>query len=379
MKVLYVGADAQVCGAGFSMVRLVEELDKLGIDVVPVVHHGNSERLLSEKKINHYIVDAWSWSLSNQYSSGKRFLIMTVKKLLNIPCYFQYLKIIKKENPDIIHVNALTTYVIVQAALKMKKPVVWHIREMMEEDLNSSFWNKKEAYSLMKKADCLIAISQCVENKYKMIVSEEKIKCIYNGIDVNRFLNIEHEILKSDKVLITMAGRITKSKGQLLCLKSLIPILQSNDNVILQFAGVGDENEINEMIALRNNAGLTEEQVKLLGFVEDMERLWSETDIAVVYSKFEAFGRVTVEAKMAGALVVGYNSGGTTELIEDGVDGYLFDDSNMLREIMNTVLANRERTRQIAKRGRERAAAVFTSEKNATEVRKVYKEVLGGD
>lgn len=376
MKVLYVGSDALVCGASFSMVKLIEELDQLGVEVIPVVHHGNTERILNEKGRQHYVVDAYSWSLSLSYSKVKAFFIKLVKKSLNIPCFFKYVRIIREENPDIIHINALTTYTIALAALACHKPFVWHIREMMEEDLNSSFWNQKEAHKLMKKADRFIAISKCVEEKYKKIVGKQKIQCIYNGIDTACFLRTDHKILNNEKIVITMAGRITKSKGQFSCLQSLVGLLKANPQVILQFAGVGNDQEVQALHALCIEEGIAE-QVKFLGFVKDMENIWAETDIAVVYSKFEAFGRVTIEAKMAGALVVGYNSGGTTELINDRQDGYLFGNGHpTLDEVVEKVLKEPRKAQLIAETGRNSASSVFTSENNAKQIQQLYQDIL---
>ncbi len=377
MKVLYIGGDTLATGASFSMIKLIEEEEKLGIDVVPVVHKGNSEKLLSQKGRSHYIVNAWSWRVSLNAPWYKVLLIHLIKGILNIPCYFRYKKIIKVEKPDIVHINALTTYVGAMAAARSKKPLVWHIREMMEEDLNSQFWNKPQAYNLMKKADCFIAISKCVEKKYRAIVGDDHIRCIYNGVDKDLFYNKEHTILTKQQIVLTMAGRITEKKGQFQCLKSLAPLLQENPNIILQFAGTGSDADLEKIINIRNRSGLCDSQVQILGFVKEMNRLWASTDIAIVYSSFEAFGRVTVEAKMAGALVVGFDSGGTSELIEDGIDGYLFDDNKCnLYSTMNKLLSDKELSRTIAARGRELAAKTFTSENNAKQVVDLYKSVL---
>lgn len=376
MKILYVGADALVCGAGYSMIKLIEELKAKDCDVVPVVRKGNSEGVLTEKGIPHYIVNAQSWALSNSYSRTKRIVIGIVKYFMNIKCYFQYLKIIQKEKPDIIHINALTTYPIAQAAVKAKTPFVWHIREMLEEDFDISFWNKQFAYSLMKKATYFIAISKCVESKYKKIVGN-KIRCIYNGVDRQQFYNAEHEIFNNDIITITMAGRINENKGQRRCLENLISLLKANPNIILQFAGTGEECDIQELKNICQKNQLTDSQVRFLGFVKDMGKLWSETDIAIVYSKFEAFGRVTVEAKMAGALVVGYKSGGTVELIEDGKTGFLFDDySASLADVVSNIVSEKKKARNIAIEGRNQVESVFTSERNTMEIVKLYKEIL---
>ena len=377
MKVLYIGGDAQATGASFSMVKLIEEEEKLGIQVVPVVHKGNTDKLLTEKGVKHYVVNSWSWMISKDASLFKTVVFRIIKEILNIPCYFQYIKIIRKETPDIVHINALTTYTGAQAAVRTGKPLVWHIREMMEEDLNGRFWSKCQAYSLMKKASYFIAISKCVEAKYKEIVGENKIRCIYNGVDKGLFYNKDHIILENKKVIITMAGRITKEKGQLLCLQSLIPVLKENPNIVLRFVGTGKEMDIENIIQLRDSCGFLDSQVQLLGFVKEMDRVWNETDIAIVYSKFEAFGRVTVEAKMSGALIVGFDSGGTSELIDDGVNGYLFDEkSKKLQDVIRLILQNKEKSREIAINGRESAADLYTSENNAKEIYNLYQEVL---
>ena len=159
-------------------------------------------------------------------------------------------------------------------------------------------------------------------------------------------------------------------------MQGLIDVLKSNPNIILQFAGVGEDKDIKEITDLRDKEGLGE-QVKLLGFVKDMEKLWSETDIAIVYSKFEAFGRVTVEAKMSGALVVGYNSGGTTELINDGEDGFLFENGYApLGDVVKNIISDPEHAGIIADTGRRLSSQVFTSENNAKQIFELYKNIL---
>ena len=376
MKVMFVGSDSAICGAGFSMIKLIEEEKRLGIDVIPIVKKGNTESILTKKQIRHYTVNAHSWIVSNEYPKFKILFYRFIKTVLNIPCFFRYCKIIKKENPDIIHINALTTYTIALSAIVLKKPIVWHIRELIEEDLNGTFWNKKRAYKLMMKADYFIAISKCVENKYKNLVGNDKIECIYNGIDKNLFYCESHTIFCSDKIVITMAGRIVKEKGQGLCLKELAPLIRKNKNLILQFAGVGDERNVNELKNICKRENLPSSQVLFLGYVKDMSKLWQNTDIAIIYSKYEAFGRVTIEAKMAGALVLGYNSGGTSELIEDKIDGFLFDHNNTLYNILVYVLNHKNLCRSVANVGRSKAVNIFTSKNNANNVYRVYKMIL---
>jgi glycosyltransferase involved in cell wall biosynthesis len=54
------------------------------------------------------------------------------------------------------------------------------------------------------------------------------------------------------------------------------------------------------------------------------------TNVLLVCSDNEAFGRVTVEALMSGRPVIGTRSGGTTELVSPGVNGLLFPPGDAL-------------------------------------------------
>ena len=52
------------------------------------------------------------------------------------------------------------------------------------------------------------------------------------------------------------------------------------------------------------------------------------SDIVLVCSKSEAFGRVTIEGMFSGRPVIGARSAATAELIKDGVNGLLYDPGN---------------------------------------------------
>lgn len=376
MKILYIGSDSLMCGAGLSMIKLIEEEQNKGIDVIPVVRNGFSEKILEEKKIKHYVVNAQSWIVSKKYNHIKRLFTSLIKKGLNIKCYFQYKKIIKTEDPDIVHINSLTTYVGAKAAIDLKKKVVWHIRELIDEDLNAEFVNINKAKKIMKKAYAFIAISDCVEKKYSNIIQQKKIYKIYNGIDKDDFYCHNHCILNNDNIIITMAGRITKEKGQAMCLKSLANLLNSNEKIILQFAGTGSKEELKSLNNIIEEEKINKNQVAFLGYVKNMKKVWEDTDIAIVYSKFEAFGRVTIEAKMAGSLVVGFNSGGTSELIEDKIDGFLFNNSSELLDKVAYIVNNKTISQKIALTGQKQACEKFTSKINCEKIIKLFNDII---
>ncbi len=119
-----------------------------------------------------------------------------------------------------------------------------------------------------------------------------------------------------------------------------------------------------------------EKIVHFLGFRTDLPEIYKNSDIAIVSSKAEAFGRVTVEAMMGGTLVVGADTAGTKEIIGERY-GVLYKqgDSHDLAEKLKFILANKEKYCDVAKCGQKYALHTFTAKKNAENVLKIYSQL----
>jgi len=68
----------------------------------------------------------------------------------------------------------------------------------------------------------------------------------------------------------------------------------------------------------------------------------------------EAFGRVTAEAMLAGRVVIGTNTGGTPELVRDGVTGLLYtpQDIPALVSCIRRLMNDRVRANEMGEAGR---------------------------
>lgn len=379
MKVLLVGSDTGISGAGLSMIALSKELNKIGVDTALVVRKGNSQRILDEEGIQYHCVQAYAWTEGLSERGVKKYLRRIIKIILNVLAFFHMLKIIHDENVDVVHINTSTTYVGALAAILMRKKLVWHFRELMEEDLGGRFWNKKIVYSILKKSDYNIAISKCVLEKHKPMLGDTPFGVVYNGVDINKYLNIEHKIFQNDKIILTIAGRISANKGQLEILIAMSDLLKQRDDVELWIVGNGTESEKSKLVYFIKECGIPDKRIKFWGYVTNMPEIWSKTDIAIVASKFEAFGRVTVEAMCSGCLLLGANTGGTVELVQNNKTGIIYEQGNpnSLEEKINEILANKEKMVDIAAAGREYASINFTAEKNAREIKRIYDSIIG--
>ena len=149
MKVLYSASNASMKnGASRCLFDIVRSVGRYGITpIVCVPVKGELCDLLKKFNIKYYVIKEYTWvwrkPIGSNFNFVKRLKYFFRKFISNNITKNKIYKIIKKEGIEIIHINALTTYIASLAALKANIPYVWHIREFMEEDLESEFCSKK--------------------------------------------------------------------------------------------------------------------------------------------------------------------------------------------------------------------------------------------
>lgn len=125
---------------------------------------------------------------------------------------------------------------------------------------------------------------------------------------------------------VVMAGRIEEAKGQYLLIDALAALQRSD--VHIYFAGHAMHEGYEAELAARAEAQGVGAQVTFMGFVENVQQLFSAADAVVLATRAETFGLVLVEAMHAGCAVIGSNRGGVLEIIDDGETGLLFESGN---------------------------------------------------
>lgn len=123
---------------------------------------------------------------------------------------------------------------------------------------------------------------------------------------------------------------------------------------------------------------------KIVEFVKptkDIQKIYANTDILVVASRREAFGRVAVEGMLASCLVIGANTAGTKEIIKDRETGILYEQGNIedLAKNIEYVCMNKKQMNDIIKNARWYAKENFNSQQNADNINKLYHELMAED
>ena len=376
LKVLFVASDNNAAsGAFLSMAVLCDYLQTEHNTQVKVIlpRSGTGEAILDDFHIGHSIIRSYDWVVGLDEKRDGAFRIKKIKE--HLWNYLSAVKIgreIRKEGFDVVHINTTYAYVGALSAYYAKRPVVWHLREFLEEDQGREIWCKERGIELISDSDRIIAISDAVYDKYKDRLGNKLIR-IYNGIDARKFHVPDHNILVNSPPVFIFVGGLSVRKGCFFLIDALEEYaLRSNNDFRVIFVGRGNEKFLSRI----NNSSI-KSKIEYVGYQKDTVSYYKQSDIAFTCSDSEAFGRITVEAMMSGCLVIGVNSGGTREIISDRKTGLLYDKGNIdsIIDAINFSLNDKDQSREIASAGRNHALKNFSAENNANKVSDLYSGI----
>ena len=137
--------------------------------------------------------------------------------------------------------------------------------------------------------------------------------------------------LPEEGIIIGLAGRHDVQKGQLVLMQSLKLLKDSTIPFSVALLGSPTLQESDDyskqVMTFIEQEGLSE-RVHCFPFRKDHHNFYKAIDVLVMASLAETCGMVTIEAMASGIPVIGSNAGGTTELLESGNSGYLFETMN---------------------------------------------------
>ena len=126
-------------------------------------------------------------------------------------------------------------------------------------------------------------------------------------------------------------------------------------------------------------AGAADEDVILLGSRKDVEAVFAAMDVFVLTSLREGLPNVVMEAMASGLPVVAFDTGGVSELVEQGVSGIVLpcgDEQALLRET-GRLLSDPQRCGEMGEAARARILERFSVEGMIERTAALYEEVLG--
>jgi phosphatidylinositol alpha-1,6-mannosyltransferase len=360
-----------------------------------LVELGESEVTVLTKKIP-------GWEKFDEESCTETFRIHRSFKPLNSWKWYELPKgilpllttvwYVMRESPAILHAGDLYPQGVIAMTLKQicGLPYVVYCHGEEIPQINRFRYQPRIRDRIYKNADAVIAASEFTrQNLLGLGVPEERIHKIIPGVVSERFatarmLRDPRTIhgLEGKNIILTVA-RLIPRKGHRVVLQAMAELANEIPNVHYLIVGRGSEES-----SLREAAqelGLSE-KVTFSGYVPEDQLVdyYHACDIMVMPNceaangDVEGFGIVFLEANAAGKPVIGGNTGGAAEAIEDGITGFLVN-PNSPRDValaLKRLLLDRGLRQKMGAAGAERVRKEFNWKTRAEALSKLNRSIL---
>ncbi len=324
---------------------------------------------------------------------GAKIVPLRGRLLFDLRGFIDIWHILKKEKIDILHcwdvlgvpgrmIGKFSGVRIVQG-LGNPPPVI-----ISEISLKHYLINKITSILV----DGYIACSKGIMERYlkqKPEYLENKVRyVVHNCVDISNFKKEQSDIyylykkygLRNNEAILTNIGYFNEQKGQFDLLEAFKKVTDRRSDVRLFLIGWGHLEDglkrKTEALGLKGRVIFTGKLLRT-----DVLKILAITDLFVLSSLWEGFGRATAEAMALGKPVVSTYTDGSKEVVEDGKTGILVPIKNptVLADAILDILENPDLMAKMGEEGHKRVIKHFSCEKFIEGYENFYKNVLSSN
>jgi glycosyltransferase involved in cell wall biosynthesis len=236
---------------------------------------------------------------------------------------------------------------------------------------------------LARFTDKIVAVSEIVKKdilKYDGL-REDKVMVINNGIDTDRLLSMDGNIIRtefyisSDVPVIGTIGRLTFQKGQKYLIEAVSKIKEKFPKIMLLVVGDGPMKE--ELQNYAKTLGLNE-HVIFTGSRRDVPALLAAMDIFVLPSLWEGLPNALLEAMASGKSIIATDILPVREVINSEKEGILFPsrNSSAIASSIEFLLVNKTFAVIIGNNAQKRAYSDFNITTTVDKYTNLYEDIL---
>ena len=309
-----------------------------------------------------------------RFNSYRRKIVETIKSIKDIDII---------EVPEFGAESLYLSELNIPVVIRLHTPTLLDHYNFCIQKLNKSNWyyyfQGMKELDIIKNAKYITSCSSSLKEwaiKFAK-AKEDNINVIYNPINVELKKdseNIKHS--KNNVKTILFAGTICDWKG---CgeLAKACDIL-ANEDFELRLDLVGKIGSYADWLKSQYS---DKKWFNLIGKVkrEELMKMYGTADIVCFPSWWENMPMVCIEAMFSGAVVLGSNSGGMSEIIEDGKSGFLVEPKNptaLAKRIKEILLLNSEEKEIISNNAVKRIKDNFSMEVILNQTLDYYKSVI---
>ena len=216
---------------------------------------------------------------------------------------------------------------------------------------------------------------------------DEKVEVIHNGVDLRAFdpERVSRGILRqeygipADALVAVLIGRIGKTKGQMILVKAAEEILRRQPSAFFLLVGVPSDQAYYAEMAKYLEQSPFRERILFTGLRHDIPQVLADADVLAHPSEWEGLPNVVLEAMSMGRPVIATDAGGTAEVVEDGVNGFLLPlpvPVGLLVEKMEFLFTHPEERRRMGLAGRARVEKEFDMPQSVQRYETLFYKVL---
>lgn len=192
---------------------------------------------------------------------------------------------------------------------------------------------------------------------------------LYNGFDFKRIPSIskvqainkaEFDVSKFN-ILMVSSLRRDEFKDPITFLKTAKEIQNIDNSIMFYIAGDGERKAELEAFIEDNKIN----NVNLLGNRSDVETLFLASDLSILTSRTEGISNSIMESMACGVPCIATSGGGTPEIVEQGVNGYIlpFGDYKAIAEKIMYLKNNPEVLKELGYRAKKTVEEKFSIER----------------
>lgn len=280
---------------------------------------------------------------------------------------------LRQEKIDILHTHDFYGNVFGMAAATLAKTPIKIASKRETGGMRTKSQQFVENIAF-RRADAIVVNADAVaEYVHNFGIPKDKLKVIYNGIDLSRFTNIGYAA-EQLKAIILVANLRHRVKNIPMFLNAAAEVNAKYPDTRFVIAGEGELKS--ELEAMTKDLGIAE-NVEFIGRCMNIPELLKRSFACVLTSDNEGFSNSLIEYMAAGRPVVATNVGGAAEAIIDGVNGFLVmpDAHSSMADRLMQLIEDPAMARKMGDLAREKVTTLFNRETQNQNVADLYRSL----
>ena len=362
IKILHIITGLKTGGAEIFVRDLINNMDKnfFDVSVLSLTPIGNVGEEICENRMRVYCI-------------GSKFKF-------NPLLFLRLFVFLKKHKPNVVHTHLFHADILSRIVLiffrKIKLVSTFHSTE--------SGGKFRDLCLRITKfiPDRTVAVSEAVKKegeKRKILVKNTSV--IYGGIDIKNFnksydkKKLRKKLNLLDNFLFICVGRLNKSKGYDVLIKSVADLNEKKINFSVLILGEGEERGNLEIMIKEKGIN----NIYLVGNVDNVNEFLGASDVFLIMSRWEGLSLSLIEATVVGLPVIATRVGGIPEVLKNKKNSILIEPNNwknLSDSMFNLINMKKENLLDIDERGKNYVRKKFSIINTVDNYSSVYQDLI---